>query len=70
MWIYRTMPTFSSSSVSEHHSQTLWVRDLSKSCYQDDQQLKLRCLQAEVDSLLQQLQNLKEQRQAATVQEE
>lgn len=64
------MPTYSSSSISEHQSQTLWVRDLSKSCYQDDQQLKLRCLQAEVDSLLQQLQNLKEQRQAASAQEE
>lgn len=66
------MPTYSSSSVSEHQqqSQTLWVRDLSKTCYQDDQQLKLRCLQAEVDSLLEQLQNLKEQRQAATAQQE
>ncbi|QSJ14642.1 hypothetical protein JYQ62_22370 [Nostoc sp. UHCC 0702] len=64
------MPTYSSSSVSEHQSQTLWLKDLSKSCYQDDQQLKLRCLQAEVDSLLQQLQNLKEQRQTTSVQED
>ncbi|AHJ28216.1 hypothetical protein PN465_01185 [Nodularia spumigena CS-584] len=55
------MPTYS-SSVSERHSQTLWVSDVTKSYYQDDQQAKLQHLQAEVDSLLQQLQNLKQQR--------
>ncbi|MBH8573257.1 hypothetical protein I8752_09550 [Nostocaceae cyanobacterium CENA369] len=63
------MPTYS-SSVSKYHSQTLWVSDLTKSCYQNDQQLKLRSLQAEVDSLLEQLQNLKEQRQTASDPEE
>ncbi|MFN6571594.1 hypothetical protein A6770_17265 [Nostoc minutum NIES-26] len=63
------MPTYS-SSVSEYRSQTLWVSDLTKSCYQDDQQVKLRSLQAEVESLLKQLQNLKEQRQVASDQEE
>lgn len=63
------MPTYS-SSISKHHSQTLWVSDLTKSCYQDDQQVKLKSLQAEVDSLLEQLQNLKEQRQATSDREE
>lgn len=57
------MPTYS-SSVSERPSQTLWVSDVKKSCYQEDQQAKLQDLQAEVDSLLQQLQSLKEQRLA------
>jgi hypothetical protein len=57
------MPTYS-SSVSERPSQTLWVSDVTKSYYQDDQQAKLQHLQAEVDSLLQQLQNLKKQRLA------
>ena len=55
------MPTYS-SSVSERQSQTLWVSDLTKSYYQDDQQAKFQHLQAEVDSLLQQLQNLKQER--------
>jgi hypothetical protein len=57
------MPTYS-SSVSERPAQTLWVSDVTKSCYQEDQQAKLQDLQAEVDSLLQQLQSLKEQRLA------
>jgi hypothetical protein len=57
------MPTYS-SSVSERPSQTLWVSDVTKSYYQEDQQAKLQDLQAEVDSLLQQLQSLKEQRLA------
>ncbi|YAF95914.1 MAG: hypothetical protein AB3A66_25860 [Nodularia sp. CChRGM 3473] len=63
------MPTYS-SSVSERHSQTLWVSDLTKSYYQDDQQAKFQHLQAEIDSLLQQLQNLKEQRLADHNQED
>ncbi|WP_414543825.1 MULTISPECIES: hypothetical protein [Nostocaceae] len=62
------MPTYS-SSVSERPTQTLWVSDLTKSHYQDDQQAKLQHLQAEVDSLLQQLQNLKEQRSTDNNQE-
>lgn len=61
------MPTYS-STVSERDSQTLWVRDLTKS-YQDDQRAKFMHLQAEVDSLLEQLQNLKEQRIATTSQD-
>ncbi|MEA5581561.1 hypothetical protein VB620_09430 [Nodularia harveyana UHCC-0300] len=55
------MPTYS-SSVSERPSSTLWVSDVTKSYYPEDQQAKLQHLQAEVDSLLQQLKNLKEQR--------
>ncbi|MDB9445346.1 hypothetical protein NWP22_02265 [Anabaenopsis tanganyikae CS-531] len=55
------MPTCS-SSVSERPSQTLWVSDVTKSYYQEDQHAKLQHLQAEVDSLLEQLQNLKQQR--------
>jgi hypothetical protein len=55
------MPTYS-STVSERPSQTLWVSDLTKSCYKDDQQVKFQHLQAEIDSLLEQLQNLNEER--------
>ncbi len=62
------MPTYS-SSVSERPAQTLWVSDLTKAYYQDDQQTKLKHLQAEVDSLLQQLQNLKEQKRSDNHQE-
>ncbi|MEH2456724.1 hypothetical protein [Nostoc sp.] len=52
------------SSVSDRDSQTNWVSKLTKSYYQDDQQAKFMHLQAEVDSLLQQLENLKHQRLA------
>ncbi|MEH1836192.1 MAG: hypothetical protein V7L29_30090 [Nostoc sp.] len=58
------------SSVSDGESQTSWVSKLTKSYYQDDQQAKLMHLQAEVDSLLQQLENLKHQRLADTKQKE
>ncbi|MEH2244103.1 hypothetical protein [Nostoc sp.] len=58
------------SSVSDGESQTSWVSKLTKSYYQDDQQAKLMHLQAEVDSLLQQLENLKRQRLADTDQKE
>ncbi|MEH1765003.1 hypothetical protein [Nostoc sp.] len=61
------MPTY---SVSDCESQTSWVSKLTKSYYQDDQQAKLLHLQAEVDSLLQQLENLKHQRLAETNQKE
>ncbi|MBG1271833.1 hypothetical protein [Nostoc sp. WHI] len=61
------MPTYL-SSVSDRESQTNWVSKLTKSYYQDDQQAKLIHLQAEVDSLLQQLENLKQQRLVATSQ--
>jgi uncharacterized coiled-coil protein SlyX len=54
-----------SSPVSERKSQATLVSDLNKSFYQADQQAKFKNLQAEIDSLLQQLQNLKEQKQAA-----
>ncbi|MBN3949001.1 MAG: hypothetical protein V7K14_03200 [Nostoc sp.] len=58
------------SSVSDRESQTNWVSKLTKSYYQDDQQAKFMHLQAEVDSLLQQLENLKHQRLAQTNQKE
>lgn len=54
------------STVSERECQATWTRHLNKSYYQDDQQVKLMNLQAEVDSLLEQLQHLKEERLAAT----
>lgn len=63
------MPTYL-SSVSDRESQANWVSKLTKSYYQDDQQAKLMHLQAEVDSLLQQLENLKHQRLAETNQKE
>lgn len=58
------------SSVSERQSQATLVSELNKSYYQADQQAKFKNLEAEVDSLLQQLQNLKEQRLAGTHPEE
>ncbi|MEH2338235.1 hypothetical protein PQG02_06255 [Nostoc sp. UHCC 0926] len=58
------------SSVSDRESQTNWVSKLTKSYYQDDQQAKFMHLQAEVDSLLQQLENLKHQRLADNNQKE
>jgi uncharacterized coiled-coil protein SlyX len=58
-----TMSTL--SSVSDRQCQATLVSDLNKSFYQADQQAKFKNLQAEVDTLLQQLQNLKEQKQAA-----
>ncbi|MFN6483130.1 MULTISPECIES: hypothetical protein [unclassified Nostoc] len=63
------MPTYL-SSVSDRESQANWVSKLTKSYYQDDQQAKLMHLQAEVDSLLQQLENLKHQRLAETNEKE
>ncbi|MDF5710272.1 MAG: hypothetical protein PUP90_22040 [Nostoc sp. S4] len=58
------------SSVSDRESQTSLVSKLTKSYYQDDQQAKFMHLQAEVDSLLQQLENLNHQRLAATSEKE
>ncbi|MBW4641790.1 MAG: hypothetical protein KME23_01985 [Goleter apudmare HA4340-LM2] len=55
------MSTYS-SSVSNRNSQAV----LAKSYYQDDQQAKLTHLQAEVESLLQQLQSLKQQKLTAS----
>jgi len=58
------------SSVSEGQAQATLVRELNKSYYQADQQAKFKNLQAEIDSLFEQLQNLKEQRLATTHLEE
>jgi hypothetical protein len=55
------MPTCT-SSVSEVKSESLGASESSKTCYQTDQQVKLLTLQAEVESLLYQLQNLEQQR--------
>jgi hypothetical protein len=57
------MPTC--SSVSDREPQ-IWASNLTKSVYKVDQQEKFLHLQAEVESLLEQLQNLKEQRLTAT----
>jgi hypothetical protein len=62
----RLAMTTCSSSVSDRMSQSVWASRLSKTFYQDDQQAKFMHLQAEVDSLLQQLQSLKQQRLAGT----
>jgi hypothetical protein len=58
-----------SSSISLYESQISLVSKLTKAYYQDDQQVKFMTLQAEIDTLLQQLQNLKNQRQESTSQE-
>ncbi|MBW4671567.1 MAG: hypothetical protein KME60_30105 [Cyanomargarita calcarea GSE-NOS-MK-12-04C] len=62
------MPTCT-SSVSEVKSESLRASESSKTCYQTDQQVKLLTLQAEVESLLYQLQNLKQQRIALVANE-
>ncbi|MBD2208804.1 hypothetical protein H6G27_02825 [Nostoc linckia FACHB-104] len=64
------MSTSSSTSVSDRSSQELWASQLNKAYYQDDQQAKLMHLRAEVESLLLQLQSLKEQRLSADSQEQ
>jgi hypothetical protein len=58
------------SSISQYESQASLVSKLTKAYYQDDQQAKFMNLQAEVDSLLQQLQKLKSQRLETTNQGE
>ncbi|MBD2295285.1 hypothetical protein H6G06_17835 [Anabaena sphaerica FACHB-251] len=63
------MSTLSSSVAScESHSEL--VKKLTKAYYGDEQQEKFIDLQAEVDSLLQQLQNLKSQRLESSSHEE
>ncbi|WP_071190172.1 hypothetical protein [Trichormus sp. NMC-1] len=59
-----------SSSVASCESHSELVKKLTKAYYRDDQQEKFMDLQAEVDSLLQQLQNLKSQKQESCNQEE
>lgn len=62
VWVKFIMPTTMStmsSSVSECESHVNLVKKLTKAYYRDDQQVKFMNLQAEVDSLLEQLQNLK-----------
>lgn len=50
------------SNISEVLTNQVRMMEKMKSVYQADQQLKLLNLQAEVETLLQQLQNLKQQR--------
>lgn len=64
-----TMSTLS-SSVANCESYSELVKKLTKAYYQDEQQEKFIGLQAEVDSLLQQLQNLNSQRLEAASDEE
>jgi len=61
--------TTCSSSLSDRMSQSDWASRVTNSFYQDDQQAKFMHLQAEVNSLLQQLQSLKQQRSLVTNQE-
>ncbi len=63
------MSTYS-SSVSSRNSQAVLNREPAKSYYQDDQQAKFVHLQAEIDTLLQQLQKLKQQKSTTTDVEE
>ncbi|MEO3704465.1 hypothetical protein [Trichormus azollae] len=59
-----------SSSVASCESHREMVKKLTKAYYRDDQQEKFMDLQAEVDSLLQQLQNIKSQRLESSSHEE
>ncbi|MBD2387020.1 hypothetical protein [Cylindrospermum sp. FACHB-282] len=64
------MSTCSSRRVSHSQTQTDWASKLTTDYYPDDQQTKFMHLQAEVESLLEQLQNLKSQRLDGTHQAE
>lgn len=59
------MPS-STTTITNPQTQSSRARELSKSCYQEDQQVKFQDLQAEVDSLLQELQSLKVKRSTET----
>jgi hypothetical protein len=52
-----------SSNASVSEAQAVRAYELSKTVYKVDQQEKFMHLQAEVDSLFQQLQSIKQQRQ-------
>jgi|UPI00034D9ECF hypothetical protein len=54
------------SSVSNTESQTYWATKLNKCLYQAEQQAKFINLQAEVDCLLRQLQDMKVQKSSDT----
>jgi hypothetical protein len=62
------MPASSAVKSKAESYSPAW--ELNKSCYHADQQVKLMNLQAEVDFLLQELQNLKTQRLAETTETE
>lgn len=56
----------STSTISHIDSQAKWASQLNKSFYQVEQQVKFMSLEAEIESLLKQLESLKVQRQATT----
>ena len=56
----------STSTISHIDSQVTWASQLNKSLYQIEQQVKFMNLEAEIESLLKQLESLKVERQAST----
>ncbi len=56
----------STSTISHIDSQVTWASQLNKSLYQIEQQVKFMNLQAEIESLLKELESLKVERQAST----
>jgi hypothetical protein len=60
-----TISSSVSSQVSGSQTQAIRTYELNKTLYKDDQQEKFMHLQAEVDTLLQQLQSIKQQRQTS-----
>ncbi|BAZ17835.1 hypothetical protein NIES4071_97150 [Calothrix sp. NIES-4071] len=64
------MSDMSTSTISERSSVSQMASNLNKMVYQADQQVKFMHLQAEIECLLQELQNLNAQRLTADKQEE
>ena len=64
-WVLDLISSMSVSSVSERKPEYSYATSTSN-CYQVDQQVKLMDLQAEVDLLLLQLQQLKQQKDVCT----
>ena len=56
----------STSTISHIDSQVTWASQLNKSLYQIEQQVKFMNLEAEIESLLKQLESLKVERHAST----
>ncbi len=54
--------TMTTSSLSKPEAPVEQANQLTKTCYQADQQVKFMYLQAEIDCLLEELKNLKRQR--------
>jgi len=60
----------SQTVAGKSQAQCLQTRDVKKTLYQVDQQVKFLHLQAEVESLLQHLQIMKQHKQVVTCQKE